>query len=171
MRFLYQEQAYRDQIFSFVMSRDGSREDAEDVFQDGIRSLIFNVREGKYQGQGSVKGYLFGICRNLWFKRFQKIQRQDSQLYRKEGLEVDRNDPEIILLEKDQEEQLNHLLNLLGENCRKVLELWKLSYSMKEIAAEVGYKNEAVARKKKRLCLKKLLDIMEEQPQWKTWLK
>ena len=58
----------------------------------------------------------------------------------------------------------------LGAACQKVLQMWQLSYSMKEIAEELGYKNDAVARKKKRLCMKKLLEILEEAPAWKSWI-
>ena len=171
MRYLYTEHEYRAQIFAFILAREGNKEDAEDIFQDGIRNLIINVRSKSYTGKGSITGYLYGICKNLWYKRFQKKQRQSFQQEQLNVEEIDEQTPEVLLLTKDQENQLEELLAQLGDTCREVLELWKLSYSMKEIAEKTGYKNEAVARKKKRLCLQKLLRIMEQQPQWKIWLK
>ena len=92
---------------------------------------------------------------------------QQEQIWKEQHTE----DPEWILLEKEQEEELDSLLNALGDTCKKVLRLWQLSYSMKEIASELGYKSEGVARKKKRLCMKKLLEILDENPEIKNFLK
>ncbi|MCB0835489.1 MAG: sigma-70 family RNA polymerase sigma factor [Bacteroidetes bacterium] len=171
MEFLYLHSPCREKVLTFVFSRNGSKEDAEDIFQDGIRSLILSIRGGKYRGTGSLQNYLLGMCKNLWFKRFQKIARdmkyQQEQIWKEQHTE----DPEWILLEKEQEEELDSLLNALGDTCKKVLRLWQLSYSMKEIASELGYKSEGVARKKKRLCMKKLLEILDENPEIKNFLK
>ena len=171
MAYIYLDHPCREQISSFIIKRNGTPEEAEDIFQDGIRILISQIQAGNYKGSGSITGYLFGICRKLWYKRFQKIAQRDQLLSGLPPKDIDPANPELIMMDKDQEEKLSQLMDLVGPTCRKVLELWKLSYSMKEIASELNYKNEAVARKKKRLCLKKLLDILEEQPQWKEWLK
>ena len=69
------------------------------------------------------------------------------------------------MVEKEQEDTLSRLLESLGDKCKRVLELWQLSYSMKEIAVEMAYKSDGVARKKKRLCMKKLLEILDEKPE------
>ena len=171
MTYIYLEHPCREQIISFILKREGSHEEAEDIFQDGIRILITQVQSGKYKGSGSLTGYLFGICRKLWYKRYQKITQSNKLISNLPKKETESNDPELIMISKDQQEKISVLMDQLGPSCRKVLELWKLNYSMREIAQALNYKNEAVARKKKRLCLKKLLDILEEQPQWKEWLK
>ena len=171
MRFLYLDSPCREQVLKFVFSRNGVREDAEDIFQDGIRSLIQSIRADKYRGSGSLQGYLFGMCKNLWFKRFQKITR--DQQYQNENVQsdFDQKSPETVLMGKEQEERITQLLGAIGTACKKVLELWQLSYSMKEIAEEMGYKTDGVARKKKRLCMKKLLDLLDQNPELKSFLK
>ncbi|MEL6672662.1 MAG: sigma-70 family RNA polymerase sigma factor [Bacteroidota bacterium] len=171
MNYLYYEHRCREQVFQFVQVRKGTMEDAEDIFQDGIRNLILAVRTGNYQGSGSLTGYLFGICKNLWFKRFQKIQREGSMPEHWDQPTEEGEKPDILLMEKDQSALLESLLDTLDGKCRKVMEMWQLSYSMQEIASELGYKSEGVARKKKRLCLKKLLNLLENQPGWEQWLK
>lgn len=165
MRHLYREGEFRRQIVYFVQSRGGSPEDAEDIFQDSIRNLILGVRENKYRGTGSIAGYLFGIGKNLWFKRFRTLQREETMANPGAGIELHSDDsPELVLADRELESEVDQLLGLLGEKCRMVLELWKLSYSMKEIAEKLGYKTEGVARKKKRLCMKQLLDILDKNP-------
>ena len=61
-------------------------------------------------------------------------------------------------------EQMREVLALVGEKCLKVLELWRMSYSMREIAVAMGYKGEHVARKKKSQCFRSLLDILDAHP-------
>lgn len=170
MEYLYLKHGCRREVFVFIRKRGGSKEDAEDIFQDGIRFLIMQVRDGKYKYEGQLGAYLFGICKNLWFRRFKKISRNVAWEPGEEGDLYEESNPELDLLEKDRQEQIRKLMAGIGEACRKVLELWQLSYSMKEIAREMGYKTEGVARKKKHICLKKLLDILKEEPAWKTWL-
>lgn len=170
MKFLYLRHSCREMVFRFIQKRNGSREDAEDIFQDGIRFLILQVRAEKYHAHGDLGAYLYGICKNLWFKRFKKISREEALDARAYEEKQEEGDPELDLVAKDRQEKIQELMSGLGAACQKVLQMWQLSYSMKEIAAELGYKNDAVARKKKRLCMKKLLEILEKAPVWKNWI-
>ena len=122
MRHLYLKHSCRSQVFAFVLKRKGSKEDAEDIFQDGVRFLIMQVRANKYAGSGELGGYLFGICKNLWFKRFKKIQREeDFESIDAEAYVAD-SDPELRLVEKDRAEQIKQfldegLINVIGGCC------------------------------------------------------
>lgn len=168
MNYLYLNHSCRKQVMSHILSRGGAREDAEDVFQDGIRQLILNVRANKFEGKGSITGYLFGMCKYLWLNRFQKIRREsptDQEVSEKVSLAVD---PESIMIGDEQERKVAELLDRLGDKCSQVLALWKLSYSMQEIADEMGYKSEGFARKKKHLCFQALLKLLEKEPGWKS---
>lgn len=171
MRFLYLKHGCRKQILAFIQNKGGSLEDAEDIFQDGIRYLVLQIRGGKYKAAGEIGAYLFGICRNLWYRRFRQIQREVDMPDQIEDELVFEEDPEQTLISKDRAQLLELIMADLGSTCRKVLELWKLSYSMKEIASALNYKNEAVARKKKRLCLVKLIGLIEDHPQMRHWLR
>ena len=111
-----------------------------------------------------------GICRYLWFQRFREIEKDENKKNRPNS-EADWIDPEIKLVQKDQNEQLNLLLGQLPIPCRKVLELWKLGYSMDEIAQRVGYKSAGVARKKKYQCMQKLMQLIETHPGWKNVIR
>lgn len=164
MTYIYNESNYRADIFKYIRSRGGTVEDAEDVFQDGIRNLIICIRKGQYRGESSLKGYLFGVCKNLWFKQFNK---QVKQIEIKASMTIaDTEDPgpEVLIIGKEREELIIGLLTSLGPACKKVLSLWRLSYSMKEIAEEMGYKSDGVARKKKHQCFQGLLQVLKDHP-------
>lgn len=169
---LYLNHSLWDKIWGFIRSRGGEKEDAEDVFQDGIRALILNVRQDKYSYSGSVEQYLVGICRNLWFARFREKERLALIRERQNEQEEDYGiDPEQSLIGEEQREKLEELLGQLPEACREVLELWQMGYSMKEIASQVGYKSEGMARKKKHQCMGKLMAFLAAKPEWKKLIR
>ena len=66
---------------------------------------------------------------------------------------------------------MSNILLQVGERCKKILELWKLSYSMEEIAAEVGFSSAQMARKNKYRCHKRLIELLEKHPKLKDLLK
>ena len=51
----------------------------------------------------------------------------------------------------------------LGEKCRKVLQMWSMSYSMTEIAEAVGYSNAQVAMNKKNACMKQFSLMVKDE--------
>ena len=170
MEYIYNSEVFRDSVFRFVQSRNGNEQDAEDVFQDGIRNLIVCVREGKYRGDGTLSAYLYNICKNLWYKQFHKQTKHDDY-NPSEFLHVaDEETPEVLLAGKEMELKVSELLSQVGEKCKQVLEMWNLNFSMREIAESLGYKSEGVARKKKHQCFKSLLELIENNPTLKTQL-
>ncbi|MEM7368143.1 MAG: sigma-70 family RNA polymerase sigma factor [Bacteroidota bacterium] len=171
MKWLYLESDCRREILAYVAKKNGSPEDGEDVFQDGIKQLILNVRANKFRGEGSVQGYLYGMCRNLWSRRFQQLMRDKQYTGTASNETILFDTPESMAMIEERTANMEKLLAKLGGKCRQVLVLWKLGYSMKEIAAELGYKSDGVARKKKHQCFQKLLKILSKEPQWKHMIR
>lgn len=171
MSFIYNDSNFRTDIIRFIQNKGGSSADAEDVFQDGIRNLIMSVRKNKFRGESSIKGYLFGVCRNIWFKQFNRYVRAENYKANLEVNPTDHQDPEIVLVTEERAEIIDQILAKLGPACQKVLNLWRMSYSMKEIAQELGYKSDGVARKKKHQCFKGLLSLVEDNPNIVNFLR
>lgn len=164
MRHFYEEGAYQQAFIHWLGKKGGQMEDAKDIFQDGLSHLIVNIRAGKFQGNSSLKTYLFRICTNLWNTKFRRSQKLESI---KETLPEEKEpeaSPEEILLYQEQEVLLAAVLSQIGKSCKKVLGLWSLSYSMAEIAQEMDYKSEGMARKKKYECFKKLMALLKDRP-------
>ncbi len=161
---LYGNEEWQRSIFKLVENTGGSRQDAEDIFQEGIRRLIVNIRNHVYEGRSSLKTYHYSICRNLWISQLRRDNRRQELLQAMEtpttGLGADG-----LLRQKERNEQLSKALGLLDGNCRQVLELWTQGYSMNEIAEMTGYKNGQVAKKRKHVCLKKLLKALQNRPE------
>ena len=78
--------------------------------------------------------------------------------------EPDTLTPEVTLVTEERKTVLNRLLQELGERCQQILELWKLSYSMEEIAVSLGFSSSDMARKAKYRCHVSLLEIIRKNP-------
>ena len=85
--------------------------------------------------------------------------------------QVQHSTPESLSLASEQKEIINQLLNRIGDKCKKILELWKLSYSMEEIAERVGLGNAGIARRQRYNCYQKLLKIIDEESGLRNVLK
>ncbi len=163
MRFIYEESDYRNSILRYIQSKNGSLADAEDVFQDGIRHFILNIRQGKYEAKSSLRTYLSVICKNIWLNKFRRVAK--LQTIKEEIVTDEKSDqtPESQLISTSRGKLLQSIIAKVGEECKKVLGLWSLGYSFKEIGSQTG-KAEGTARKQKHDCFKKVMAYLKERP-------
>lgn len=169
--FIYRDKALKNQIVAFVKSHNGNHEDGVDVFHEGIIAFDKNIRGGNYKGEGKLKGYLYSTCRFIWLN---KLKRNKKIVYTEEEAKLDQvlhENPETLSLAEEQKDLLRQLLGQLDQKCGKILELWKLSYSMEEIAQQVGLRDGSIARRQKYNCYQKLLQIVDKAPNLKNILK
>ena len=165
IRHLYNQKDVKGKIIQFVQRNSGNFQDGQDMFHEGIIVIDRNIRQDKFKMESSVNGYLFSICRFLWMNQIRKqgkttLTEDNSRLD-----DVDKITPETQLFDDEQKNVLRKLMNQLGERCQKILELWKLSYSMDEIATELGFSSPAMARKNKYRCQKSLMKIVGDNPE------
>lgn len=164
----YVYQRFWPMIRDFVRKHNGSPEEAEEVFQEGVIGFYENVITGKFQQRSSVSSYLYSICKYNWHARFKKRMRTEK-------VEVPLGDlekPEASflgrLMEKDEYENALVFLEKLGEGCKKILVyVHYFNYPMKEIAQMMGFKNDQIARNKHYRCNKSLEQLLERHSQKK----
>jgi RNA polymerase sigma factor (sigma-70 family) len=150
-------------ILAHIRQNSGSREDAEDVFQNAIVIVFQKLRQEPIELSSSFYTFLFAICKNLWLKALRK----------KKGLRVS-NPGEMeltddISLTEIMEEQERHTLyrqkfRQLGEDCQRLLKLFFTKTPMAEIARTMGYASEGYAKKRKFICKKQLIELIEADP-------
>lgn len=156
---------YYHGIRRFILNSGGSEQDAEDTIQEGVFRLLANVGKGAFRQDSSLKTYLFNICRNIWISQMRRQYKwreiQEALAY-KDG---EAGDAGRDVYEKDRQALIGEALAPLSGACRQVLRLWSQGYSMEEVARMAGYGNAASAKKKKSVCMKKLVDLLKERPQ------
>jgi RNA polymerase sigma factor (sigma-70 family) len=148
------------------MNNSGSRQDAEDIFQEVIVAFIDLVQKDKFRGESTVKTFLFSLNRFTWLD---ELKRRGRALAREEkyerGQEKVELDTSAIIADREGKAEVVRLVAELGESCRKILLLFYYeNLSMKEILEIMHYENEQVVRNKKYKCLKQLEQMVNTDP-------
>jgi RNA polymerase sigma factor (sigma-70 family) len=168
---LYGDEGCKKKVSLFVRSNKGNNADGKDLFHDGLIIADRNIRMLKFRGESSLHHYIYSVCKYLWLNKLKK-KRRISYSDKEEKLDMPvLIDPESIYLDNELKGNISDALDLLGVKCKNVLELWKLNYSMKEIAEILDIKSEGMARKTKHQCYQKLLKLIEENPELRKNLK
>lgn len=164
IRYIYNTKGFSQKIIQFVKANSGNMQDGQDMFHEGIIVLDKNIRQDKFRGDSSLSSYLYSICRFLWMNQIRKKAKVDYTEDNQRLDEVEVENPESMTVTDERKKILNFVVSQLGERCQKILEMWKLSYSMEEIAEKLGFSSAAMARKNKYRCHKSLMKYLEKHP-------
>ncbi|HOZ77977.1 MAG TPA: sigma-70 family RNA polymerase sigma factor [Ferruginibacter sp.] len=161
------EAIYRDNysvIQSFILNNNGTADDARDVFQEAMVVLYEKSKDPAFSLHCQVRTYIYSVCRRLWLKRLQQLNRFSTQV---ESLE------EIVPVEEEIEEHekrnadfqlMEQAMGKIGEPCKSLLDAYYLQKkSMHDIAAEFGYTNADNAKTQKYKCLVRLKKLFFSQ--------
>ncbi|MEO1514331.1 MAG: sigma-70 family RNA polymerase sigma factor [Bacteroidota bacterium] len=164
IRMIYDDKELRSKVIHYVRTHGGNAADGQDMYQEGIIVLDRNIREGKFREETSLKGYLYSICRFLWMNQARK---QAKTTLTSESTTFDGKSeftPESAYFETERKKLLQLVLNRMEDRCRRILKMWQLSYSMSEIATEMGLANDTQARKAKYRCHQSLMKLIQAHP-------
>ena len=148
------------------MSNSGSEDDALDIFQDAIVVLCKHIRNGKYDSNYQVSGFLYSVCRNLWIN---KAKRDSRTSYFPEKFDYgDFTDFSDEILTKEKERGLQAITQKLGQRCFELLKYAVFfKASSKEIIEKMGFSTANAVKTQKYKCKQKLLKILEDHPNLK----
>jgi RNA polymerase sigma factor (sigma-70 family) len=164
LNWLYEN--YLPQVKNHVLRNSGSDDDVSDVFQDSIIVLYKQITDGELNLTTDLKGYFFGISRNIWNAQLRKKQR-NTELDIDVADEDDADEMGDPLLER----VVSRAYQKLQPDQQLILSLFAEGQSYEEIAARMGLKSEVYARRKKYLCKEALLDIVKEDPEYQEYLR
>jgi RNA polymerase sigma factor (sigma-70 family) len=144
-------------IQSFILNNNGTVDDARDVFQESIIILYEKVSAGNFELQSKIKTYLYSVCRRIWLKKLQQMQRFGNVLEDAEDLVPVEEDLEEQQRKNEAFQQMDKALAKLGEPCKSLLEAFYIhKKQMTEIADTFGYTNADNAKNQKYKCLIRL---------------
>ncbi|MEM7659994.1 MAG: sigma-70 family RNA polymerase sigma factor [Bacteroidota bacterium] len=169
MKHLYRQ--HLDSVVNFIVNRNGSREEAKDVFQDAVVNVLVAVQKGKFSGESSLGTYLFAISKNLWYRRFKRSLKQGEMPEDHQEKASEAPEPDTVLMGSEEQQLVQGLLDQLKAKCLEVLTFWAQKYAMKEIAERLGYQNDQVVRNKKNHCLKELRKLVAQHPEARALVK
>lgn len=132
---------------------------ADDLVQDSFIIMVDKIRVHGLS-VNSLAGYWIGISKMLFLNQLKKDKRIIYVNEAEEYYGYEELTPESILFEKEEQYKLENAFAQLGPKCQEVLMLWLNQYSMAEIAQKMNLSSDAMARKVKFDCFKKLKDYV-----------
>lgn len=165
LHYLFVDAGWRQAALRLIYSLGGTLHEAEDAVQEAFIVFDHHVRTGRYQQMGGLKNYFLGICRGRWYSHRRSTRRlifDDNLPSLRHPSPYEGVEEEII--ESERREHLKNLLNQLDERCRELLALYRLNYSMEEIAKVFNLGNENNARQRVHQCRQKLAKLIQKHP-------
>lgn len=164
VKHLYEKYFYL--LSSYIEQNQGSREDAEDIFQEVVLTFIDLIRKNKFRGESSVKTFLFAVNRNIWFNELKKRGRQINRNEKfSKNLPATESGIDRIINGREARQQIFTIIESLGETCKKILvAFYYENLTISEILTRLDYQNEQVVRNRKAKCMKSLEEKFNADP-------
>jgi len=163
--FAYLHSKYQHGIRLLVCTNGGTRDDAEDIFNDGILRLMEVVDQEDFRLTCKLPTLLYAICEKKW--KLVLVKQRTSRKYPLKKLD-DRTTPDFSEnIDNDIRSQLFwEGFNQLGEDCRRILKAYFIEIPAQEIAKIFDY-SYGYLRKKKSQCMKSLVHNINSHPDYR----
>lgn len=164
----YLHDRYFPMIRLMVKQYGGSREDALDLFQDGLMILIEKIDNKDFALTCKLMTYLYCVCENLW--RSIQDKRNAAEIYlSKQNIDIEEDFSEELDNEL-YESILRDSFNSLDESGKNILKLYFQDLTLYEIADKLGF-TYGYVRKKKSETQAELIKKVKSHPDYKRIVK
>jgi RNA polymerase sigma factor (sigma-70 family) len=157
-------QLYYPAIASYIKQNQGSKEDAEDIFQEAVVVLLQKVRLPGFVLTSSLKTYLYAIARNLWLKKL----RADKVFLLTDEFQIENEysvtqayeiEPEI-----SRSEQVQNWVKKITQNCQDILKaLFFQKIPMDIVMVKMGWKNKHTAANQQYKCIQQVKKVKQKE--------
>lgn len=154
-------------IESFVIHHQGTREEAKDVFQEGMLIIYRKLKNEQLKLTCKFSTYLYAVCKKIWIQERKKrlVQQKRLREYPMNTVESGVMDPGYDM--RDLKQIMEKHLEQLSPDCQKILKLFFNDCSMDEIREEMGYKTMHHAIDRKYRCKRSLISRILKDPLYK----
>jgi len=152
-------------VKKYIVSHNGNKEDAFDMFQDALVDFYNIVMEGTYNEKYRVFGLLYRSSINKWLN---KIKRDKKIQYKDEFEEIEESggiaDQEFVLLGKE-ENLLKELFKPIGAKCIELLTCFiYTNLLMEDVMIRLGFPSVAAVKMQQQRCKQKVIEQIEKNP-------
>ena len=158
-------------IRNHVIQNQGTREEADDVFQDSVLYFYKKYKDGTLNNLENIEGYIYLSCKNLWINKVKKDSR-NIKLENGQDFESYENDSLSVLINEEKVYAFKKLFEIVGEKCKQML-LYTIydKLSMEEIAVKMNISSANAAKTQHYRCKQRLIELVENDQFLKTTLK
>jgi RNA polymerase sigma factor (sigma-70 family) len=143
-------------INKLVLKNSGTRQDAEDLYQEALIVLMRRSREEGFVLTSSLNTYLYSVCRFLWNDQLKARKRKVETDFAKYEDLLKEEELEAFMQEEGSVKLAERAVSQLGEKCRQLLRLFYFDkMSLQEIATRLKFATAQVAKNQKYRCIEK----------------
>lgn len=164
LKWLYRN--YYGLVRDHVFKNSGNEDDVSDVLQDSIIILFEQIQDNRLNLTTDLKGYFFGIVRNVWNAQLRKKQKT-TELPEDHPEDDGIAEMNRMLLEKI----VSRAFSKLRADQQEVLNLFSEGMSYEEIASRMNLGSVDYARRKKYMSKEALVELMKEDPEYHEYLR
>jgi len=146
-------------VATFVSHRNGTLQDAKDVFHDALIILYEKMVSNKLPNGVSADLYLVGIAKHVWIRKFNRnklsvsLSDTEAAITLPADFFTDTNDRKIL-----------SLIETTGKRCLDMLKsLYYDKLSLADVAKNLGYGSTHSASVQKFKCLEKMRDTVKQK--------
>lgn len=163
--FLYKN--LKPKISKWITNNNGSKEEAQDIFQDSILVFYSYVLKDKFDVNANVDAFIFKIAKNKWINYIKKENKKSPI----EGDIAINMEPTTSTIQQNNQQLINELLEQLGKVCKEIL-TYTIFYkiSMEDVCARMNYNNPNTAKTKNYKCKQRLKNLINENSSIKQQL-
>lgn len=151
-------------VEAFVLSNNGTSEQAKDIFQDAFIAVWRNIQMDRFQPRTgtALDGYLYQVAKNKWMDylrsgHYNKVVRMENATLPDTGIDA------LQSVEHEHLETVKSQFKNLGDNCRKILTMFYYdNQSLLNISEAMGW-TEATAKNNKYRCLQQLRELVNKK--------
>ncbi|MCH6234185.1 RNA polymerase sigma factor [Cognataquiflexum rubidum] len=161
-------QNFFSKIKGMIIKNNGSSDDASDIFQEALITIYNKAKKTDFELTCPFEAFLWLICRKKWINVLNKNKNfrvtnidEEGYNFKEDSLQL----AEETILQEERLKLLSDKLALLGDACRQLLEYSWQGFSMQEVADHFGY-SFGYARKKKSICVAKLISEIKQSPDY-----
>ena len=160
--FKYLQVKFQDSIRLMVIEMGGSREDAQDVFSEGLIALIRLVDQDDFKLTCKLGTLIYALCNKKWKQILEKQVAVRNYHVRKLDASPDKD------FSEDVDQQLYQEIfwesfSQLDKVCQDILDGYLKETSPKDIAVNLGF-SYGYVRKRKSMCHSFLMKTIESHP-------
>ncbi len=147
----------------YILSRNGSKKDAEDVFHNSLLHLYVKLKENSLNIQ-HFESYLVTVCKNLW-----KRESGKTRVTNIDGLPLvsESIDMGSFFIEEEQWSLYKEMLKKISQQCQEILKLVFDKVGYDAIVKTYGYSSQTVARQRVFKCKTKLVQLIKKDERYK----
>ncbi|WP_027420256.1 RNA polymerase sigma factor [Crocinitomix catalasitica] len=151
---------YYPKIEKHIIINSGSKEEALDIFQEGLIVLFNKAKTITKNDNVQIGGFLINTCKLLWSNELRKknVRKGSGDTALKDLAYQDEIENQLI--KESRFKIIDEVLKQLGEKCKNILAaFYYKQLSMDAIAKKFGYKSVQSAKTQKFKCMESAREL------------